>query len=153
MKSNRGAYLNEAIVNEYGPAQKYTQAKRTHEKEQRKRDGAKHSQGRHSDEKAREGHQERFYGLYLAYVRERVGKTGKTQPKAFGEFQSQETEERHKLTSGPLAGRPLTQKALEVINHEASRVERARLFKCGRGVEIPGFWEWDEKINTEPFRG
>ncbi len=150
-KSSRGAYLRRAIEGDFGaPAayarqQAHQEAKATSATQQDQEGDEKRR------EKAREGHQKRLYGAYEQYLRERVGEASETQPEAATELLAQEDVQRATYTSGPLAGRPLTLKALEVFEQETSRLERARLFWCKRGVEVLNFWKWDRSLNPEPL--
>jgi len=104
-----------------------------------------------SQQRARQSHQERFCEPYKAYLRERVGEAEKAHPEALAAFEETEAVERAKLTRGPFAGRPLTQKALEVFDQDASRLERAREFWRVQGLTTLSFWEWDEALNEAPF--
>ncbi len=150
-KTSQGAYLRRAIEESYGPPKGYTQNHARAEAAQVTKQQSIDKRSEDERTKARQSHQNRYYGVYLDYVMERVGEAEKAQPEAFMEFQRSETEERRKLTSGPFAGRPLSQKALEVFDQQAIRVERARNFWRGRGQEILDFWAWDEKFNDSSF--
>lgn len=150
-KSSRGAYLRRAIEGDFGAPAAYTrqQARQEAQAASTSQRGREQDEKRH--EKARQSHQKRLYGAYEQYLRERVGRASETQPEATTAFLDQEAAQRSTYTSGPLAGRPLTLKALEVFDQEASRLERARLFWCKQGVEVLSFWEWDQALNQEPF--
>lgn len=150
-KSSRGAYLRRAIEGDFGAPAAYAQQQAQQEAAvTAKRDRAQ-ARDEESQEKARQSHQERFCGAYRAYLRVRVGEAEKTDPEALTSFEEAEVEARARLTSGPFAGRPITQKALEVFDQEASRLERAREFWRAKGVETLSFWEWDEALNEAPF--
>ena len=150
--TSRGAYLRRAIEEGYGPPKGYAQEQArqaSSEAEHRKR-GTAALQA--SESAARQSHEERCSASYEDYLRERVGEAEKTQPEAFMAFQEQEASERERLASGPFAGRPLTQKALEVFDSQAHHLERARDFWQARGVALLNFWEWDAAHNPEPFQ-
>lgn len=154
-KSSRGAYLRRAIEGDFGAptayARQQSQQQARQKAEAATQEHRAQGQAQASQEKARRSHEDRFQGAYEAYVRERVGDASKTQPGAFAALERAEAAQRSTYTTGPLAGRPLTLKALEVFDQEASRLERAREFWCQQGVPVLGFWEWDEALNLEPF--
>ena len=151
-KTGRGAYLRRAIEEDYGPPKGYAQEQTRQaslETARRKR-GAAALQA--AEIVARQSHEERCSEPYLNYLRERVGEAQRTQPEAFQSFEQGEAAQRATLTSGPFAGRPLQQKALEVFDGEAMRMERARDFFHARGFSILNFWEWDAAHNPKPFQ-
>lgn len=150
-KSSRGAYLRRAIEGAFGAPAAYVRQQARQEAKAASATQQDQEQDEKRHVKAREGHQKRLYGAFEQYLRERVGEASKTQPRDATTFLAQEATQRSSYTSGPLAGRPLTLKALEVFEQEASQLERARLFWCKQGVKVLDFWEWDRSLNPEPF--
>ena len=151
-KTSRGAYLRRAIEEEYGPPKGYAQeqTRQASLETTRRQRGAAALQA--AEIVARQSHEKRCSEPYLNYLRERVKEAQKTQPEAFQSFEQGEAAQRATLTSGPFAGRPLQQKALEVFDAEAMRLERARDFFHARGFTILNFWEWDAAQNPKPFQ-
>ncbi len=155
-KSSRGAYLRRAIEGEFGPPASYARQQAQQEAERARQEAARSATSRRaqeqvkvSQEQARQGHQTRFYGAYEGYLSESMEEAAQAQPEASMALQRQEAAQRATYTRGPLAGRPLTEKALDVFDQEASRLERAREFWRQHGAELLDFWQWDEAINPE----
>lgn len=155
-KSSRGAYLRRAIEGDFAAPAAY--ARQEHRQPARE-EAILPSERQQSQvqaevehEKARQSHEKALCGAYKQYLVERVGEASETQPEASTALLQQEAAQRSTYTSGPLAGRPLTEKALEVFDQEESRLERARLFWRAQGVEVLDFWQWDKKLNPERFQ-
>lgn len=151
-KTSQGAYLRRAIEGDFGPPAGFV----AHAEEQEQQQASK---GRRAQElfaanerKAREAHQERFYGIYSALLKETLQKLEAARSEAFTAFVRAEEEQRRSLTSGPFADRPLTRAALEAFDVEENRLERACAFFAKQGVPLPDFWEWDSEVNPSPFR-
>ncbi len=151
-KTSRGAYLRSAIEGDFGPPPTYSQAQERQEQEQASKRRRAQELFAANEKKARQSHQERFYGAYLAYLRERVGELEKAQPAAFMAFREGETAQRAVLTEGPFAKRPLNQKAVEVFDREETRLERCLEYFREHGTEVLTFWEWDEALNSGTFK-
>lgn len=150
-KTSRGAYLRRAIESDFGPPAAFLQAQ---EREEAQR-GAKAKRAQElfqaQEEKARQSHEERFYGDYLSFLRERVGEVEKSHPGAFVAFLAWEGEQRAVYFKPPFAGRPMNELALEVFDREASHLERFVAFFRDKGVPLPLFWEWDAQLNPQAF--
>jgi len=150
-KSSRGAYLRRAIEGDFGAPAAYTRQQARQEAQAAFTSQRGREQDEKRYEKARQSHQKRLYRAYEQYLKETVGQASEAQPEATTTFLDQEIAQRSTYTSGPLAGRPLTLKALEAFDQEESRLERARLFWCKQGVTVLSFWEWDRALNPKPF--
>lgn len=150
-KTSRGAYLRRAIEEDFGPPSGF--ARHLEEREAQK--AAKSQKARElfeaNQEKARQSHQERFYGAYLEFMRERVVEVKTTHPGAFLAFLEWEGEQRSVYFKPPFAGRPMNERALEIFDREEGHLERFCTFFRERGAPIPTFWEWDERANPEPL--
>jgi len=151
-KTSQGAYLRRAIEGDFGPPAGFV----AHAEEQEQRRGSKSRRAQErfatNEKKAREAHQERFYGLYSVFLKETLQKLEATRSQASTAFLEAEEEQRRNLTSGPFAHRPLTRAALEAFDVEENRLERARVFFAKQGVPLSDFWEWDSEVNPNPFR-
>jgi hypothetical protein len=151
-KTSQGAYLRRAIENDFGPPAEYARDRKKQEQaEATKRERAREILER-TLEKARQSHEERFREAYFDYLRGRVGEIQNTQPNAFMAFTQWETEERNRLVNSPLAGRKLFQATIKHFDEEPTRLERFREHFRERGTEVCSFWQWDEALNSEPFK-
>jgi len=151
-KTSRGAYLRRAIEGDYGPPAAYAKAQEQQAAAETARRQKAQAAFEAAQEKARQSHEERFYGAYLEYLRERVGETEKAQPEAFTAFQQWEDAERQRLIRSPLAERPMFQATIKAFDAEKTRLERCRDYFAERGSQFLSFWEWDEALNPEKFQ-
>lgn len=146
-RSSRGAYLRRAIEGGFAAPATYLQAqakKEAAEVEARRRG---RSAAQATDEKARQKHQGRFYGPYLAYLAERVGEVERTQQRAFTAFLRHEDEQRQKLLQSPLAQRPMFQATIRNFDEEKTRLERFCSYFRESAIEVLDFWAWDAQAN------
>lgn len=103
--------------------------------------------------KARQSHQEAHSGAYHAFLVELLG--GRLQsslPEAFAAFDAQEKSVYtfHKLRSEKST---MSARVIEGYYAEDERIRRLIKFIAENPKSgIPNFWQWDESINTEPFR-
>ena len=104
-------------------------------------------------QKARKGHEERFWEAYLDYLRERYARHEKTPSPAFTAFSEAEGKERAKFTRGPLANNPAMKRAAQMFEDETARLRRfAEHFAKATGEErVFAFWDWDGTLNPERF--
>lgn len=151
-KTSQGAYLRRAIEGDFGPPAGYVAQEEKQAQQQATRSRRAQELFAANEQKAREGHQGRFYGLYIAFLQRSLTGLETERPEAFMAFVQAEGEQRQNLTSGPFADRPLTRAALEAFDAQENRLERARLFLRKQGVHLPDFWEWDSEFNAAPFR-
>lgn len=151
-KTSQGAYLRRAIEGDFGPPAGYLVQEEKQAQQQATKSRRAQELFAANEQKAREGHLGRFYGLYIAFLKETFQKLEAARSEAFTAFARAEEEQRRSLTSGPFADRPLTRAALEAFDAEENRLERARLFFGKQGVRLPDFWEWDGEVNPNPFR-
>lgn len=104
-------------------------------------------------EKARRGHQERFSGAYLQYLRESYREREEASGAPFTAFLESEEKERKKFTTGPLAKHPAMRRVARDFEEEEARLKRfAELFRSAPPAELLlDFWEWDAALNPERF--
>jgi hypothetical protein len=111
-----------------------------------------------SREKARQEHQKRFWGDYLAYLAERLDQLGTTQPEVFAAFEVYEAQRRASLESGPAAAAAVSRDLLAKFAGREQRLARFREFLNerqrvrSRVSGILNFWEWDAARNSDPFQ-
>lgn len=154
-KTSRGAYLRRAIEGDFGPPTAYSKVRATQEQEQSGKRRRAQEMLEAVEKAARQKHEERFQGTFFAFLSEWVGEWGKSHQEAFAAFAEYEKERRRVLQTGPLANRPMTRHALESFDQGAIRADRIIDFCRDEGQKFglkpPTFWEWDEKVNQEPF--
>ncbi len=104
-------------------------------------------------EKARRGHQERFQGVYLGYLRETLTQQEKSPGAAFLAFQEEEAKERLKFRTGPLAKHPSMERVARSFEEEEARLKRFSAYfeKKGGSDRVLDFWGWDATLNPERF--
>jgi hypothetical protein len=151
-KTSRGAYLRRAIEGDFGPPAAWLKARETEATKKAARSQRARELFESNQEKARKGHQKRFYGVYMAFLRERVREVKASHPGAFTGFAAWEEEQRAVYFKPPFAGRPMNERALEVFDREEGHLERFVTFFRDRGAPLPTFWEWDETLNSQAFR-
>ncbi len=151
-KTSQGAYLRRAIEGDFGPPAGFVAHAEEQEQQQASKGRSAQELFTANERKARESHQERFYGLYSAFLKQTLRKLEAARSEAFTAFARAEGEQRRSLTSGPFADRPLTRAALEAFDVEENRLERARAFFAKQSVPLPDFWQWDGEVNPDPFR-
>lgn len=104
-------------------------------------------------EKARRGHQERFYAAYLVYLGETLRQREITPSQAFLGFLAQEQTERGKFDKGPLAKHATFQRVLRDFDQEEARLKRfAEYFDAASSEPALSFWQWDAALNPERLR-
>lgn len=162
-KTSRGAYLRRAIEGDFGPPPAYARAQTqtVTEAEEKRRRGERAFLS--AQEKAREGHQNRFYGAFCDFLTQTLADLERTHPEAAKAFREEEEAMRAGLTHGPFAGRPLTLKSLEAFDTPVARAERflifareaaqQRRFRALEHLAQSGFWEWDKNQNPDSFQG
>jgi len=103
--------------------------------------------------KARQSHQEAHREAYVVFIGELLGGRLETSlPEAFQLFKEQEdsTYRFHKNRAGKSG---MSERIIEGYYQEEERIKRLMKFieenpKSG----IPNFWQWDEKMNSNPFK-
>lgn len=155
-KSSQGAYLRRAIEEDYGPPAAYAQAQAQQEAKTRHRQRQAQQMAQAAEEKARQGHENRFRAAFVTFLGERVEELEKTHPEAFQAFSEWEAQQRSNLVNSPLADRPLFQETIAAFDTAERRGERlldfCREHQKQFALEVPSFWKWDEAVNPEPFR-
>ena len=141
----REAKRTDFAIQTYGGVLQYeTRALAEYEENLRKRTQA-------LSDKARKGHQERFYEPYLAYLRETYAQLEKAQEKAFIAFLEAETKERLKFTVGPLAKHSTMQRVARNFEEEEAKLKRFAEFFENRSSndKVLDFWAWDATMNPK----
>lgn len=142
-RSSRGAYLRSAIEQGFAPPKEY-EAREAEEREKRARTT------KAAREKARQAHEEVHRGVYLAYVEHEAQTIAAAQDGAFAAFQRHDAERRQGLVR--LAKGKIGQRLLEDFDREEACVLRlAEFFHAHPNHPVLSFWEWDAKLNPEPF--
>ena len=101
-------------------------------------------------EKARKGHQERFYAAYMVYIGETFAQREQTPSAAFRAFLDQDRQERAKFTTGPMARHPTMERVCRDYDQEEARLKRFALFFGPTTAEpVLAFWQWDATLNPE----
>ncbi len=137
----------DGFPNDFGGVKKLvSQAKEPYETKRKEREAL-------ALKKARQSHQEAHSGAYHAFLGELLG--GRLQsslPEAFAAFADQEKSVYtfHKVRAEKSS---ISARVVEAYYGEEERVRRLIKFidenpKSG----IPNFWQWDEKMNPNPFR-
>jgi hypothetical protein len=118
---------------------------------------AKRKEAQAAREKARQGHQKRFWGDYLDYLGETLDRLETAQPEAFAAFLVYEEQRRAALQTGPAAASGVSRDLLAKFTGREQRLARFREFLNERqkaDKRLPGilsFWEWDGALNPGPF--
>ena len=103
--------------------------------------------------KARQSHQDAHRGAYHAFLGELLrGRLETSLPGAFSAFSTQEasTYQFHKARA-PKS--PMSAQTVQEYYDEEKRVARLLKFiEENPQSGIPNFWQWDEKLNPQPFR-
>lgn len=146
-KTSRGAYLRRAIEGDFSPPAAWVQAQDREAVQRGQRQRRAQELFATNQEKARQSHENRFYGAYLEFLRQLATGASETQHEAFTAFEKWEEEQRGVYFKPPFAGRTMNERALEVFDREQSHLERFCAFFRERAVIIPTFWEWDETVN------
>ena len=101
-------------------------------------------------EKARKGHQERFYAAFMSYLGETLAERKKSPSQAFKAFMEAEEAERRKFEKGPLASHPTMQRVLRDFDEEDAHLKRfAAFFDATSQEPVLDFWQWDARLNPD----
>lgn len=131
-RNGKGAYLHDAIRNEYGPPKGFEAVRQRDQEKQTRSQQAVRQQARIS-------HAEEFRDGYEVYLREMLSQMPLNQPEAFAVFVAQDEAERRKLQAIGLS--------LRKFESHGQHLVRFRQFFAGKGVLE--FWEWDRQINPQ----
>ena len=131
-RNGKGAYLHDAIRQEYGPPKGFGAV---HQREQDKQ--VRSQQAIRQQE--RMSHVETFRAAYEAYLGQMLSQVPQSQPDAFADFLAQDAVERGKLQNMGFS--------LRKFDTLGQRLVRFRQFFAGKGVLE--FWDWDRDLNPE----
>ena len=102
--------------------------------------------------KEREKHETHYLPEYMNYLKERHAQMARAPSAAFQKFQSEEETLKQKRASGTLAKHPVMQRILRDSDKEEDRLKRfAERFAANNEESVMTFWQWDAKINPNPF--
>lgn len=100
-------------------------------------------------EKAKVAHQAAFADAYLAFLRLTEIKLQQAKPSVYEEFAKHRAKLKHLMTGGPIL---VSAERLAEFETEESRLLALAEFFCkDPQVHVPGFWEWDARINPSRF--
>ena len=102
-------------------------------------------------QKAREGHQKRFYEAFIDYLRETYTQLEKKPSEAFSAFLEEDQKQRQRFTTGAMANHPTMQRVAKDFEDEKARLNRFLDFFITKKQDdkVFDFWTWDAKVNPE----
>lgn len=140
-KSSQGAYLRDAIEQEYAPPPGYKE-------EQKRRQQAEARKQADATQKAREVHRAQFLHQYMDYLRLMQDRLAKSHLEAYRRFQEKEESQIKKYQQLNL------RIPLQQFQREEDRLIRIQEhFHEYAPCKVLGFWEWDQEFNSETSQG
>ena len=100
-------------------------------------------------EKAKLAHQATFADAYLAFLRLTEIKLQQAKPSVYEAFAKHRAKLKHLMTGGPIL--VSAERLAEFETEESRLLALAEFFSKDPQLHVPGFWEWDARINPSRF--
>lgn len=100
----------------------------------------------------KKAHEEKFNGIYIAYLRDRETEIQSHYPELYETFTLDTEQKRRRYEEGPfkLSG-TLKERLTAIFDNPDQHADRFREFFNSHGVQICDFWEWDATSNPDRF--